>query len=84
MCQIVLSIPDEVLYDTKMNQEQANQFARQAVALGYYTQSGVSIGYCSQIAGMTEEEFIKYLGRNHISVFRFEDEKGFLDELNNA
>lgn len=42
MCQIVLSIPDEVLYDTKMNKEQANQFARQAVALGYYTQSGVS------------------------------------------
>lgn len=61
MCQIALSIPDEVLYDTKMSHEQANQFARQAVALGYYTQSGVSIGYCSQIAGMTEEEFIKYL-----------------------
>ena len=84
MCQIVLSIPDEVLYDTKMNKEQANQFARQAVALGYYTQSGVSIGYCSQIAGMTEKEFIKYLGRNHISVFRFDNEKEFLEELNNA
>ena len=84
MCQIVLSIPDEVLYDTKMNKEQANQFARQAVALGYYTQSGVSIGYCSQIAGMTEKEFIKYSGRNHISVFRFDNEKEFLEELNNA
>lgn len=84
MCQIVLSIPDEVLYDTKMNKEQANQFARQTVALGYYTQSGVSIGYCSQIAGMTEKEFIKYLGRNHISVFRFDNEKEFLEELNNA
>lgn len=84
MCQIVLSIPDEVLYDTKMNKEQANQFARQAVALGYYTQSGVSIGYCSQIAGMTEKEFIKYLGRNHISVFRSDNEKEFLEELNNA
>ena len=84
MCQIVLSIPDEVLYDTKMNKEQANQFARQAVALGYYTQSGVSIGYCSQIAGMTEKEFIKYLGRNHISVVRFDNEKEFLEELNNA
>lgn len=84
MCQIVLSIPDEVLYDTKMNKEQANQFARQAVALGYYTQSGVSIGYCSQIAGMPEKEFIKYLGRNHISVFRFDNEKEFLEELNNA
>lgn len=60
MCQIALSIPDEVLYDTKMSHEQANQFARQSVALAYYTQSGVSIGYCSRIAGMTEEEFIKY------------------------
>ena len=44
MCQIVLSIPDEVLYDTKMSHEQVNQFARQAVALRYYTQSGVNIG----------------------------------------
>ena len=84
MCQIVLSIPDEVLYDTKMNKEQANQFAKQAVALGYYTQSGVSIGYCSQIAGMTEKEFIKYLGQNHISVFWFDDEKEFLEELDTA
>ena len=84
MCQIVLSIPDEVLYDTKMNQEQANQFVRQAVAFGYYTQSGVSIGYCSQIAGMTEKAFIKYLGQNHISVFQFDDEKEFLEELDNA
>ena len=79
-----LSIPDEVLYDTKMSHEQVNQFARQAVALRYYTQSGVNIGYCSQIAGMTEEEFIKYLGRNHISIFRFDNEKEFLEELNNA
>ena len=59
MCQIILSISDEVLYDTKMSHEQVNQFARQAVALRYYTQSGVNIGYCSQIAGMTEEEFLK-------------------------
>ena len=84
MCQIALSIPDEVLYDTKMNREQASQFARRAVALGYYTQRGVSIGYCSKIAGMTEEDFIKYLGQNHISIFHFDDEEEFLEELNNA
>lgn len=81
MCQIAFSIPDEVLFDTKMNREQAQQFARKAVALGYYTQSGVSIGYCSQIAGMTEEEFIKYLGENHISIFQFDDGNEFLEEL---
>lgn len=47
MCQIAISIPDEVLFDTKMSREEANRFARCAVAVGYYTQSGVSIGYCA-------------------------------------
>lgn len=84
MCQIAFNIPDEVLFDTKMNHEQTEQFARRAVALGYYTQSGVSIGYCSQIAGMTEEEFIKYLGKNNISIFQFENQEEFLKELDHA
>ena len=44
-----------------MSNEQANEFARQAVALAYYTQSGVYIGYCNRIAGMTEEEFMEEL-----------------------
>lgn len=84
MCQIAISIPDEVLYDTRMNREEANQFARQAVALGYYTQSGVSIGYCAQIAGMSEEDFIKYLSKNNISIFNYDSKREFLEELENA
>lgn len=84
MCQIAVSIPEEVLFDTKMSREEAGQFARRAVALGYYTQSGVSIGYCAQIAGMTEEEFIRYLGQNGISIFHFENKEEFLEELGNA
>ena len=84
MCQIAFSVPDEVLFDTKMSREQANQFARRYVALGFYKQNGVSIGYCSQIAGMTEEEFIKYLGQNEISVFQFDDKEEFLEELEHA
>ncbi|MCD8039768.1 MAG: UPF0175 family protein [Lachnospiraceae bacterium] len=84
MCQIAVNIPDEVLYDTRMNIEDAGSFARKAVALGYYTQSGVSLGYCAQIAGMQEEDFITYLGQNHISVFHFDDKEEFLEEMNNA
>lgn len=84
MCQIAVSIPEEVLFDTKMSREEAGKFARRAVALGYYTQSGVSIGYCAQIAGMTETEFIRYLGQNGISIFRFEDKEEFLEELSHA
>ena len=84
MCQIAFSVPDEVLFDTKMSREQANQFARRYVALGFYKQNGISIGYCSQIAGMTEEEFIKYLGQNEISIFQFDDKEEFLEELEHA
>ncbi len=84
MCQVAIDIPNEVLYDTKMSREQASQFARCTVALGYYTQRGVSIGYCAQIAGMTEEDFIKYLGENHISIFHFDSKREFLEELGNA
>lgn len=84
MCQIAINIPNEVLFDTKMNEKQAMQFVRCAAALGYYTQSGVSIGYCAQIAGMPEEEFVKYLGKNHVSVFHFDSEEEFLEELENA
>lgn len=84
MCQIAINIPEAVLYDTHMSKEEANKFARRAVALGYYSQSGISIGYCAQIADMTEEDFIKYLGENDISIFQFEDKEEFLEELENA
>lgn len=84
MCQLAVKIPDEVLYDTHMTLLQANDFARKAIAIDYYTRLHVSIGYCAQIAEMTEEDFIKYLGRNKISIFQFDDEMEFKDELANA
>ena len=84
MCQIVIKIPEAVLYDTHMSSDDAAAFARRTVAMGYYTQNNVSIGYCAEIAGMTEEDFIKFLGQNKISIFRFDDQKEFMEELSNA
>ncbi len=84
MCQIAIEIPNEVLYDTRMSIDDAGKFIRRTVAMGYYTQNGVSIGYCAQIAGMTEEEFIKYLGRNRVSIFHFDSKEEFMEELANA
>lgn len=84
MCQIAIDIPEAVLYDTHMTPEEANGFARRAVALCYYSQNGVSIGYCAQIAGMTEEDFIEYLGDNNISIFHFDDKEEFFGEMVNA
>jgi predicted HTH domain antitoxin len=84
MSQIVVKIPDAVLYDTHMSTYEATDFARKAIALDYYTRLHISVGYCAQIAGMTEEDFIKYLGRNKISIFQFDSSEEFKDELANA
>ena len=47
MCNTLVNIPDEVLYDTKMSKEEANDFAKKAVALMMYKMNKVSLGYCA-------------------------------------
>lgn len=84
MCQIAINIPEAVLFDTRMNKVETEKFIRRLVALEYYKNQGVSIGYCAEVAGLSEEEFIKYLGEKKISIFQFEDEEEFLQEVKNA
>ncbi len=84
MCQVSFNIPSEVLYDTHMSAKEAELFARRMVALGYYTKNNVSIGYCAEIAGMTEEEFMLFLGQNKVDVFRFDDEDKLTRDVENA
>ncbi len=84
MCQVSFSIPNEVLYDTHMSVDDAVKFSRGMAALGYYTRNNVSIGYCAQIAGMTEEEFMEFLGQNKVDVFRFSDDDELLRDVQNA
>ena len=84
MCEVAVAIPNEVLYDTKMSKHDAVAFAKRAVALCYYTQNKVSLRYCAQIAGMTKEAFIRYLGDNGVSIFQYDDKQEFIEEMNNA
>ncbi|MBQ9198708.1 MAG: UPF0175 family protein [Lachnospiraceae bacterium] len=84
MCQIAFNIPNEILYDTRQSEEEAIQFVRRSAALNYYVKRGVSLGYAAQIADMDKESFIKYLGENGISIFKFDNEAEFLEEVRNA
>lgn len=82
--QIAVTIPSAVMYDTHMTTEETLDYARKLLAVDYYRNRGISIGYCAQIAGMHEEDFIKYLGQKGISIFCFDSMKEFLGELDNA
>ena len=84
MCSVMIDVPNEVLYDTNMNSEETTKFARQMVAIGYYTKNNISIGYCAQIAGLTEEEFIILLGENQIDIFRYDNDEELMRDVANA
>ena len=83
MCNIAIELPEEILYDIKITEHGAAEMAKKAMAL-YLYKMNVSIGYCAKVAGMYEEDFIKLLSDNGMSVFRFDSEEEFLEEAANA
>ena len=59
--QIEIQIPKAVLFDVKYTVEQATNFAKKEVALGFYMQKGVSVALCSQQSGrFLREPFVIY------------------------
>ena len=84
MCVVSVFIPDAVLKETKMTLNDTTEHVRQIVAMYYFTNHQISLGYCSEIAGMSKERFIRLLGENHISIFQFDEEQEFIEEVNNA
>ena len=84
MCSITLDLPNEIMYDNHLTKNDATMMARKMLALGLYTQNNVSIGHCAKIAGLTEEEFIIFLGKYGISIFQFEDGDELLRDIENA
>lgn len=81
MCQVAVKIPDAVLFDTHMTAEQTDSFVKQTLALHYYIKCHISLGYCAEIAGMTKEDFIKFLDENQISIFHYDNKNDFMEEL---
>ena len=77
MCVIEVSIPDAVLDDTRIDQADAANFVKRAVAAELYRKGNVSIGSCAELADMAIEDFMRYLGERKISVFHFDSTEHF-------
>lgn len=69
--------------DIEKRCEPGNSGKREAAMSGYI-QNKASLGTCAQIADMSKEDFIRYLGAKGISIFQFDDEREFVEEVNNA
>lgn len=84
MCVVSINVPEEILLNLHENEDDFAIYMKCMLAVDLYKNRKVSLGYCADIADMTKEDFIKYLGQNNISIFSFEDEKEFLEESINA
>lgn len=67
-----------------MTSSEAQNLARRMTALGLYKYGSVSLGHYCEIAGMHKSDFVRFLGQNGVSVFHFDSEEEFDEELANA
>ena len=84
MCVVSINVPEEILLDLHEDKNDFAEYIKKMLALDLYKNKRISLGYCANIAEMTKEEFIQYLGRNGVSIFSFASEEEFLEELENA
>ena len=56
-----LNVPQEILLDLKTTEAAFLDYAKSFLALDLYKNKGVSLGYCTELAGMTKEDFILFL-----------------------
>lgn len=53
-------------------------------AIDMYSKKEVSLGKAAEIAGRTKEDFIYYLGIKKVSIFDYESEEEFTEDIANA
>ena len=81
MSQVSFEIPEKIFYDSTA---EILNFVRKMTALELYKTRKISIGCCAELANMSEEDFIKFLGEQKVSVFYFDDLEEFISEADNA
>ena len=69
MCHVSIDIPDEVLEQMKMKEEEMAAYARKAVAVHLF-KDNVELGHCAKTAGMDVEDFMQCL--KELASFVFE------------
>ena len=74
-------VPQEILLDLNVTEKAFTNYAQKYLALDLYKNKHISLGYCTKLADMNKEDFIKFLGDNEVSIFGFDDEAEFLEEL---
>ena len=69
-----IAIPEDVVLSTRQTYKQFEIEAKRAIALKFYTDEKLSLGQAANLAALSKLEFMRFLGDNQASVFRFEND----------
>jgi len=69
-----IAIPDDVVLSTRQTYKQFEIEAKRAIALKFYADEKLSLGQASKLANLSKLEFMRFLGDNQVTVFRFEND----------
>jgi predicted HTH domain antitoxin len=72
-----IELPEEIILSLRLDENEVIKEMKKTLAVKYFKERKLSIGQSAEFAEMTEEDFIKYLGSQNISIFNIDD----LDEL---
>ncbi|WFA10190.1 UPF0175 family protein [Tissierella sp. Yu-01] len=79
-----ISLPQEIVLSLRESSENIIKDMKRTVAVKYYKENKLSLGQCSELAEMSEKEFIQLLSSYKISIFNFESDEELLEDIKNA
>ena len=71
---LTIAIPDNFILSARQTNKEFEAEAKKAIALKFYIDEKLSLGQAAELAGLSEHEFILYLGKNNISILRFDSD----------
>lgn len=80
-----IELPEEVLLSLRTDENEFIEEMKKTMAVKYYANKKLSIGQSAELADMSEEDFIKLIGKENISIFRFDNiEDELKEDVKNA
>jgi len=84
MLKANMSYPDELPLALKLTNEETVKTIKRFSALKLYEVGKLSLGQCAELAEMGVEDFLKFLGENKASVFKFDSIEELEKDIKNA
>ena len=79
-----IAVPEEILLTLRKSEDDFIIELKRTAAVKYYKEKKLSLGQCALLAEMSEENFIKCLSDEKISIFNYESNDELLEDIKNA